>query len=254
MNEMMKFDFNGLSIRTVCDEKGEILFVGKDIAEALGYTNPSKALNDHCKSLKLLNYNDLLVLGFTNPPPSGLNAITEPDVLRLIVSSKLESAQKFERWVFEEVLPTIRKTGSYTAQAPKGSLSLLSVEMKAAIDLATLCGLSGNPALLSADIAVRTLHGLSPLKLLGQTHLINPDQELYFTPTELGAKRLLSAIEVNKLLQINGFQKKDAGKWRMTEKGKEFGVYLDTGKKHSDGTMVQQLKWKGAVMKACIEV
>lgn len=96
---------------------GEPWFVGTDVAGALGYTNSSKALNDHCKSLKRINYNEALGLGFADTSPNGMTLIPERDVYRLIMRSKLPSAQRFEVWVVDDVLPSIRKTGGYGVPA-----------------------------------------------------------------------------------------------------------------------------------------
>ena len=109
MNNLKIFENNDFgSIRTV-NVNNEPYFVGRDVAVALGYTNPSKAIGDHCK-------------GVTKRYPlatSGgiqdVRIISEPDLLRLIVNSKLPSAVRFEAWVFEEVLPSIRKHGGYIA-------------------------------------------------------------------------------------------------------------------------------------------
>ena len=83
-------------------------FVGKDVAEVLGYTNPSKALSDHVDTEDKLNNETLLSLG-----QRGGWLINESGLYSLILSSKLPSAKKFKRWVTSEVLPAIRKTGSY---------------------------------------------------------------------------------------------------------------------------------------------
>lgn len=93
------------TIRTV-EQDGKVLFCGKDVATALGYSNPRKALIDHCKGVTKRD----------TPTSSGIQSmsfITEGDLYRLIASSKLPSAQKFEFWVFDEVLPSIRKQGAY---------------------------------------------------------------------------------------------------------------------------------------------
>lgn len=82
-------------------------FIGNDVAKALGYSNPSKATNDHCKKAIRRWGNDSL------GRQQEFKLIPESDVYRLIVRSKLPSAEKFENWVFEEVLPSIRKTGKY---------------------------------------------------------------------------------------------------------------------------------------------
>lgn len=90
----------------VIDNGGRTLFCGADVARALGYARPGKAIIDHCKGVLK---RDTLTSGGTQ----SLSYIPEGDVYRLIVHSKLPSAEKFERWVFDDVLPTIRHTGGY---------------------------------------------------------------------------------------------------------------------------------------------
>ena len=108
MNELQVFNNDEFgSIRTVTIEN-EPWFVGKDVAEVLGYTNPSKALADHVDTEDKLNNETLLSLG-----QRGGWLINESGLYSLILSSKLPSAKKFKRWVTSEVLPAIRKTGSY---------------------------------------------------------------------------------------------------------------------------------------------
>lgn len=117
-------------IRTA-DVDGKIYFCGNDVAKGLGYTNPNKAIKDHCRAITK-RYS----------PISGkmqeINFIPESDVYRLIVSSKLPTAERFEKWVFEEVLPSIRKHGGYlTAQmrdqvlSDPDTLIRLATELKA---------------------------------------------------------------------------------------------------------------------------
>lgn len=110
------FPGDGKAIRSLILPNGEPGFVGKDVAERLGYSNTSEALQRHCRGV-----------AFHYPIPDALGRmqdtriLTEPDVLRLIVSSSLPEAETFERWVFEEVLPSIRRTGGYTMQPQKTS-------------------------------------------------------------------------------------------------------------------------------------
>ena len=98
------------NMRTVIhDEK--VLFCASDIAKSLGYRNPRKAISDHCRYVTKRDV----------PHPQSPNKtismsfIPEGDVYRLIAHSKLTSAERFEKWVFDEVLPTIRKTGGYVS-------------------------------------------------------------------------------------------------------------------------------------------
>lgn len=94
------------SLRTYEDD-GQVLFCGKDVAKALGYKRTADAISNHCKGS--VKRRPLQTAG-------GMQEfvfISEPDLYRLITHSKLPTAEKFERWVFEEVLPAIRRTGGY---------------------------------------------------------------------------------------------------------------------------------------------
>lgn len=106
MNDIQIFDNDEFGqVRTV-EIDGKPYFAGKDIALALGYSDTAQAIRTHCKG----------VVEITTPTKGGLQTvrfITEGDVYRLIVRSNLPSAEKFEKWVFDEVLPSIRKTGGY---------------------------------------------------------------------------------------------------------------------------------------------
>ena len=92
-------------VRTL-DEDGKVLFSASDVAKALGYSNTRDAITRHCKGVVK---RDTL----TNGGNQTLAFIPEGDVYRLITHSRLPAAEKFERWVFDEVLPTIRQYGAY---------------------------------------------------------------------------------------------------------------------------------------------
>jgi prophage antirepressor-like protein len=96
------------SVRTV-ETDGKIMFCGSDIAKALGYADTPKAIKTHCKKDGWAIYPVIDSMGRTQ----NAKFITEGDVYRLIAHSKLPNAQKFESWVFDEVLPSIRKHGAY---------------------------------------------------------------------------------------------------------------------------------------------
>lgn len=81
-------------------------FVANDVARALGYKRPADAVTAHCKGSVKHRY-------LTDGGEQELKVIPEGDIYRLTVRSKLPSAERFEKWVFDEVLPAIRKTGSY---------------------------------------------------------------------------------------------------------------------------------------------
>lgn len=101
-----KAEFGELRTVNVGDK---IMFVASDVAKMLGYSNPRKAIIDHCKGV---TKRDTL----TNGGIQAINFIPEGDVYRLITHSKLPAAEKFESWVFDEVLPSIRKHGAYMTE------------------------------------------------------------------------------------------------------------------------------------------
>ena len=106
------------SVRTT-EINGEPYFVGKDVAEILGYANTSKALIDHVDDEDKLNNETLSSLG-----QRGGWLINESGLYSLILSSKLPTAKKFKRWVTSEILPAIRKTGSYSIQSKPDSYTI----------------------------------------------------------------------------------------------------------------------------------
>lgn len=112
MDQQMKvFNNEQFGSVRIIEEDGRVLFCGVDVAKALGYTNPRKAVRDHTKGGT-----------FRSTPTAGgmqdMSFVPEGDVYRLITHSKLPSAERFEHWVFDEVLPTLRQTGSYLLQRP----------------------------------------------------------------------------------------------------------------------------------------
>lgn len=96
-------------VRITMNENDEPLFCLADVAKALGYSNPAKAVIDHCKGVTVLE----------TPTQSGIQPIKygkESEVYRLTMKSKLPKAEKFQDWVCDEVLPSIRKHGAYMTQ------------------------------------------------------------------------------------------------------------------------------------------
>ncbi len=109
-NELQIFKNTEFGEMRTVEENGKVLFCGSDIAKALGYARPNDAISAHCR----------YTVKRSIPHPQSENKciemsfIPEGDVYRLISHSKLPGADRFESWIFDEVLPTIRKTGSYS--------------------------------------------------------------------------------------------------------------------------------------------
>lgn len=100
-------------IRTLAKENGETFFVGKDVAKALGYSDPQKAIKMHVDSEDKLT-RQIVVSG----QKRNVIFIDESGLYSLILSSKLPQAKQFKRWVTSEVLPAIRRTGAYAVPNP----------------------------------------------------------------------------------------------------------------------------------------
>lgn len=115
-NEMQVFNFSEAQtpIRSVVVDS-KPYFVASDVAKALGYTNERKAVKDHCRCVTKRDV----------PHPQSadktieVNVIPQGDIYRLIVKSQLPSAQKFESWIFDEVIPSIMQKGYYNMYRPK---------------------------------------------------------------------------------------------------------------------------------------
>lgn len=248
-NGMMVFEKEGFGKVRVIENDGGFWFVANDIAQALGYEKPNNAVNTHCKKVNKISYPE------TGQP---LNVIPESDLYRLIMRSQLESAERFQDWVVEEVLPSIRKTGSYTIKKPAAQKTDQPIDMapktarafRAYVSLMKTLGFDNNVAAISANQACLKLTGQNTLELLGQTHLDAEKQEQYFTPTELGKRINKNAREFNQLLLEKGLQEKVGDEWTPTDKGRNFCRMFDTGKKHGAGVSIVQVKWADSVVTA----
>lgn len=134
------------------------------------------------------------------------------------------------------------------AAAPKPSAISPAKEFRAIFGIARLIGLDKNAAAISANQGTAALTGVNMLQLMERTHLATPEQEICFTPTEMGRRFVKSAKDFNQLLAQAGLQEQIAGHWVPTAKGRAHAVVLDTGKAHSSGTPIQQVKWRDSVL------
>ena len=123
MSDLNVFAFDSQAVRVVMVD-GEPWFVGKDVAEVLGYKDTTNAIKQHCRGV--VNHHPIVDSLGRNQE---VRIISEPDMLRLIVGSKLPAAEAFERWVFEEVLPSIRKTGAYVDPKAPGAMGVQAQPM-----------------------------------------------------------------------------------------------------------------------------
>jgi prophage antirepressor-like protein len=193
---------------------------------------------------------NLQIGGFGN---RGVNVINESGLYSCTLTSKKPEAKAFKKWVTSEVLPSIRKTGSYTAPAKQDvKLSVAASEFKALLSISKSFGLKGNQALLSANAATRKNTGIDFQKML-DIELEAPVQTRLVTVSDVGLMVNLSGNKVNQLLKAKGFQtdsrdSKNRIVWTPTALGLKHSTLIDTGKKHGDGAPVQQVKWLESIV------
>ncbi len=233
---------------------GEPWFVASDVAKALGYTNPSRSVHDHCKYAELFRTTHEVVLEIN---PRGELIIPESDVYALIFRSNLPKAEAFRDWVCREVLPSIRKAGSYSVEdveVAKPAPSTMDILMMTKVILET-AGLERNQVAIGMNNAGRKLTGLDALTLAGVA-LESPVARQALNVREIAkaiypdAEKLQPlAVAINKALCAEGYQVKSPnGRYEPTDKGMEHAFMQDVGKLHSNGTPVKQLKWYTSIL------
>lgn len=217
---LQPFEFNGNPVATVTAENGTVLFCAKHVATALGYTNTNKAIGDHCRGVTN-RYPITDSLGRTQQAVF----ITEGDVYRLIASSKLPSAVEFEHWLFDEVVPQIRRTGGYIPQAetPEETMARAVLIAQKTIEEQRKQLDEQKPKVLFADAVATSKRSI----LIGELAKI-----LKQNGVKTGQNRLF------KQLREDGFLMKRNGNPNIpTQRSMELGLFevKETSIAHSDG-------------------
>ena len=195
MNEIQIFQNQEFgAIRTMKNEQGEAMFCGKDVAEALGYNNPLKAIRNHVDS-EDKGVNELGTPGGKQK----IIFINESGLYALILSSKLDSAKRFKHWVTGEVLPSIRKQGGYMVARPDESNEVI-LARALQIMHATLQRRDEQIAKLQprADYADHVLDSIS-----------------CFTVTQIGKELNMTGHDLNVLLCQMGIQYVQSGQYLL---------------------------------------
>lgn len=212
MNTPQIFNFEQNEVRTFL-ENDVPYFVANDVAKTLGYKNPSDATNKHCKKAVKTWGSDSL------GRRQSFKIIPESDVYRLVIKSNLPSAEKFESWVMEEVLPQIRKHGMYATDE-----------------------LLNNPDLL-IEVATK-LKEERTLRLVAEQKVAEMQPEVNYhdiilanksvTPISFIAKNYgMSAMQTNKLLHDFGIQYRQGRAWLL------YAKYQNEGYTHIEMVPVQ---------------
>lgn len=246
MTKIINFQFDNSMVQVISDELGAPWFSAREVCDILGFGNHRQAVDTHVDSDDVQKLDAIDSLGRKQMA----NHINESGLYALIFGSTKDEAKRFKRWVTHDVLPSLRKTGRY--EVKKASQPIATEAFKLvplAVRAARALGLDKNAAAISANQAVAKLTGTNVMQLLGQTHLEAENQSsLFFTPTELGEQIGLSARKFNMLLAEAGLQAKKGEHWTPLQTAEGFCRIMDTGKRHGDGTMIQQVKWAENVL------
>lgn len=235
--KIIQADFNGESINSVdARELHDFLDVGRD------FSNWIKGRIDQYGFVENIDYVVVANMGEGQPANKIDYALSIDMAKELSMVERNDNGRQARKYFIQ--CEKALKTG----MVPLASMPTAAIELKACVEMAQIFGLKGNQALLSANTAVKNLHGIDCMKTLGITGLISENSKQYFTPSVLGKKIGLSAVKFNKALEEAGMQvaNRDHKKrliWQVTEAGKQYCQLLDTNKKHSDGTPIHQVMW-----------
>jgi len=199
MDELMIFENEEFGKLTTIEIKGDPWFIGKEVATILGYKNLSRDIKRHCKHVKILKSTETVLLYI---PSRGIQIINEYDVYRLIMRSKLETAVRFQDWVTDEVLPTIRKTGGYLN--PEIDWTNLD-QIQKILDIAK----AERQKRLDAE---KTIQIQKP-KVKYYDDVLNTDSN--YTTTQIAKELEMTAKQLNIILQQENIQFKQSGQWLL---------------------------------------
>ncbi len=195
-------------VRTI-DESNGIYFCGRDVATVLGYSNTKDAIIRHCRKGGVVKRDLTDNLGRTQQAAF----IDEGNLYRLIAHSKLPTAEQFERWVFDEVLPTIRKTGEYKAK-PSDELRRKNVEIREQNAKIRTAQLLYKIADKTDTDYKQVLHAQITRLLTGHFLLPLPEvNERTYSATEIGEQLGVSAHRIGMLANAHGLKTAEFGKF-----------------------------------------
>ena len=272
MNKLQIFENTDFgSVRTVLIDK-EPYFVGKDVCEAFDDKNHNRSLGRIDEEDKrreqitdvlgrkqeavLINESGLYALLFAMQPQKA-NHDGVSDAYPIEVQERIEKLRRFKRWVTSEVLPAIRKTGSYTVpkleKNPKYRTRMIGTAVRdirsTAAELQKLFGVKSGIALAKATNMIERAYGVDMEEV---KELIPPAEHDtgFLNATELGMRLGVNARKANALLQNAGLQVRFNGMWRLTNKGKAHGEEMPYERNGHSG---YQIRWNDSVVSVLAE-
>lgn len=232
-------------ICTVQQEEGKVLFKANDVARSLGYAEAAKAVRTHCKGVSVLDTPIENQYGTVVMQPTKF--ISESDVYRLVMRSKLPEAEKFQDWVCEEVLPVIRKDGAYLSEKalqravtdPEffiGLANAIRKEKEQRLEIESCC----TEQQLLIDRQKETIEELGKRSAYAETVLQNKD---LVDITQIAQDYGLSGRRLNAILHEKRVQYKSGKQWILYAPYKGNGYVGSETSQLENGKTVMRTRW-----------
>lgn len=232
-------------ICTVQQEEGKVLFKANDVARSLGYAETAKAVRTHCKGVSVLDTPIENQYGTVVMQPTKF--ISESDVYRLVMRSKLPEAEKFQDWVCEEVLPAIRKDGAYLSEKalqravtdPEffiGLANAIRKEKEQRLEIESCC----TEQQLLIDRQKETIEELGKRSAYAETVLQNKD---LVDITQIAQDYGLSGRRLNAILHEKRVQYKSGKQWILYAPYKGNGYVGSETSQLENGKTVMRTRW-----------
>lgn len=244
MSQIIPFEFESHALRVNLDAAGQPWFVAADVCAALELPETHKAiarLDDDEKGRNSI------------PTPGGqqeMSVVNESGLYNLVLGSRKPEAKRFKRWITHEVLPSIRKTGSYTsttsvAALPSPTQDRVSSLLLIGEAVARVPGVKHGIAMAATLTCIFENTGLS-METMRRALPANDEPMAAMNPTKLGQQMGLAARSVNARLAAMGLQmRNDRDEWELTEAGQAWGEALPYSRNGHSG---YQILWNPAVL------
>ena len=244
MPNILPFQFDHHAIRVQIDERGEPWFVAADVCAALEHSNVTQALKRLDDDEQALISSEGIHRGSDQ-----VNVVNESGLYNLILGSRKSEAKRFKRWVTHEVLPAIRKTGSYAmpgaiAALPAPTQDRVTALLMIGEAVAKVPGVKHGIAMAATLTCIQENTGLSVETMRRALPACN-DPLAAVNPTKLGEQIGLTARAVNLRLSALGFQNRnDRDEWELTDAGQAWGEALPYSRNGHSG---YQILWRPEV-------
>jgi prophage antirepressor-like protein len=251
MSAIIPFQFETHAVRVQVDELGQPWFNATDVCDALEMGNPSQAIKSHVDAEDLQKLETLTAGGRQRQ-----NHVNESGLYALILGSTKDAAKRFKRWVTNEVLPAIRKTGAYSATSTMAALPAPTHDRVTAILLigeavAKVPGVKTGIAMAATLTCIQENTGLTTEVLRRALPAAN-EPICSLNATQLGKLLNRSAKATNQLLASGGLQfRNDRDEWELTEAGEAWAEAMPYSRNGHSG---YQILWNPAVAEQLKEV